>query len=241
MPRVAATLGGLPAINLNAEGVELSYIEVVNGQTEAIGIRCSSDASVERVRAAGVGEGAAGLVQLQGCLVRDSLLRGQGTNSLGMESLALEAADPPSVVRNVTAIATGENSAGIQSRYTGGAGGQHILILTNSIAQGASDLRTEDALGPGVIAVSNSNFDMVSADGAASVTGPANQTAPPLFVNAAGGDYREAPGSPTIDAGSPTGIGPLDLAGNPRTLGPAPDIGAFEFVPARRPQGRSPP
>ena len=95
MPRVTATLGGLPAINLNAEGVELSDIEVVNEQTEAIGIRCSSDAIVDRVRAGGVGEGAAGLVQLKGCIVRDSLLRGQGTNSLGMESLALEAADPP--------------------------------------------------------------------------------------------------------------------------------------------------
>jgi hypothetical protein len=169
-------------------------------------------------------------VQEQNCLVRDSLLRGEGTNSLGMDSRSEE---PASTVRNVTAIATGANSVGIQSRYTGGGGGHHTLTLSNSIASGSTfDLRAENSVnGPGVIQVSNSNFDSASATGAASISGPANQSAPPAFVDAAAGDYREAPGSPTIDAGSAEGIGPLDLAGNPRLLGTAPDIGAFEFVP----------
>jgi hypothetical protein len=58
-----------------------------------------------------------------------------------------------------------------------------------------------------------------------------NQTAAPLFVDAAHGDYREAPGSPTIDAGIADQLGPLDIAGNTRILGAAPDIGAYEFVP----------
>ncbi len=233
MPKVNAALGGLPAINLNAEGIELSYIEFVNRETEAIGIRCFKMATIERVRAFGIGEGAAGLVQMNGCLVRDSLLRGEGTNSLGMESLALAEGEPAELVRNVTAIATGQNSVGIQSRYTGPAGGHHTLVLSNSIASGdAFDLRAEDTVqGPGVIDVSNSNFDSVSAEGAASVSGPANQTAPPRFVDAAAEDYREGAGSPTIDAGSTEGIGALDLAGDPRLLGAAPDIGAFEFVP----------
>ena len=117
MPRVDAELGGLPAINMNAEGSSLSYIEVVNRETEGIGVRCGSTSRVERVRATGIGEGAAGLVQFQECLVRDSLLRGEGTNSLGMESLAVNQGEPPSTVSNVTAIAIGANSAGIQSRY----------------------------------------------------------------------------------------------------------------------------
>jgi hypothetical protein len=52
---------------------------------------------------------------------------------------------------------------------------------------------------------------------------------PPLFLSP--GDFRQAPGSPTIDAGSAVGIGSLDLAGNSRNLGAGPDIGAFEFVP----------
>ena len=231
MPQVGAELGGLPAINMNAEGSSLSYIEVVNRQTEGIGVRCGSTSRVERVRATGIGEGAAGLVQFQECLVRDSLLRGEGTNSLGMESLAVNQGEPSSTVGNVTAIATGANSAGIQSRYNDSVAGSHILNLTNSIAQGASDLRTEDGNGTGRIAVSNSNFDLIKEETPGAIGGTGNQAAPPLFVNAGGGDYREAPDSPTIDAGSPTGIGPLDLAGNPRSLGPAPDIGAFEFVP----------
>ena len=140
---------------------------------------------------------------------------------------------PTSTVRNLTAIATGVNSVGIQSRYTGGAGGHHTLTVSNSIASGSTfDLRAENSVnGPGVIQVSNSNFDSASATGAATISGPANQSAPPAFVDAAAGDYREAPGSPTIDAGSGEGIGALDLAGNPRLLGAAPDIGAFEFVP----------
>ena len=153
-----------------------------------------------------------------------------------MESLAVNQGEPPSTVSNVTAIATGANSAGIQSRYNDSVAGSHILNLTNSIAQGASDLRTEDGNGTGRIAVSNSNFDLIKEETPGAIGGAGNQTAPPLFVNAAAGDYREAPGSPTIDAGSPAGIGPLDLAGNPRALGPAPDIGAFEFVPAVLPE-----
>lgn len=229
VPRVVAELGGLPAINMNAEGSSLSYIEVVNRETEGVGVRCGSTSRVERVRATGIGEGAAGLVQFQGCLVRDSLLRGEGTNSLGMESLAVNSGEPTSTVRNVTAIATGPNSAGIQSRYNDSVAGSHILTLTNSIAQGASDLRTEDDNGPGRIVASNSNFDLVKEETPGAITGASNQSAPPLFL--APGDYREAPGSPTIDAGSPEEIGALDLAGNPRVLGAAPDIGAFEFVP----------
>jgi hypothetical protein len=230
MPKVSAALGGLPAINMDGAGSSISYIEVVSTETEAEGILCRGTSRVERVRATGIGEGAAGLVQEQGCLVRDSLLRGEGTNSLGMDSRSDE---PTSTVRNVTAIATGLNSVGIQSRYTGPGGGHHTLVVGNSIASGGTfDLRAENSVsGPGSIQVSNSNFDSVSATGPATVSGPANQSAPPAFVNAAAGDYREAPGSPTIDAGSVEGIGALDLAGNPRVLGAAPDIGAFEFVP----------
>jgi hypothetical protein len=63
------------------------------------------------------------------------------------------------------------------------------------------------------------------------IDGGGNQTAPPIYVDAENGDFREASGSPTIDAGIAGQLGPLDLAGNTRILGAAPDIGAFEFVP----------
>ena len=62
---------------------------------------------------------------------------------------------------------------------------------------------------------------------------PAATAAPPRFVDAAGGNYAEAAGSPTIDAGVVgPGIGALDLAGSPRTQGGTVDIGAFESLPA---------
>jgi hypothetical protein len=233
MPRISAQLGGLPAIRVNAAGATLSYLDVINEETEGVGVDCLSQSQVERVSALGIGEGAAGLRQFRGCLVRDSLLRGRGTNSIGMESLAIEAGEPVAVARNLTAIATGENSVGIQSRYSNSGEGHHTLLLSNSIARGgAFDLRADDSLaGPGNITVSNSNFNTISEKGAAALSGAANQNSTPLFLNPAAGDYREAPGSPTIDAGSVEGLGPLDLGGNPRLLGPAPDIGAFEFVP----------
>ncbi len=236
MPRIVAELEALPAINLSVAGDTLSYLEIRNEGTEAVGVRCFEGTRLERIRASGVGEGAAGANVFQGCAVRDSLFLAQGTNSLALESLGIKPGETGAVVRNVTAVATGTDSAGIQSRYNESSPGSHTLTLTNSIAQGASDLRTEDGNGPGRIVVSNSNFDVVKEETVGAVTGSANQTAPPLFLGP--GDYREAPGSPTIDAGSSEGIGPLDLAGNPRLLGAAPDIGAFEFVPPPASRGR---
>ena len=55
-------------------------------------------------------------------------------------------------------------------------------------------------------------------------------TSDPMFVDAANGDYRLRIGSPCIDAGINAGVGntDTDLAGNPRKLGPAVDIGAYE-------------
>lgn len=79
-------------------------------------------------------------------------------------------------------------------------------------------------------------------------TGNGNRAVNPLFVNAAAGNYRLAPGSPAIDAGSnpavPVGVA-HDLAGVPRFMddpatansglgGPIiVDMGAFEFGRAR--------
>jgi hypothetical protein len=134
----------------------------------------------------------------------------------------------------VTAIATGAESVGVLSRYQSTEPGAIELDLKNVIARGdETDLRAMgNTHGTTEVAVSNSNFATSKVDAGGTITaGAGDQTAPPLFVNAAGGDYREAAGSPTIDAGVADQLGALDLAGNPRVLGTAPDIGAFEFVP----------
>ncbi len=65
-------------------------------------------------------------------------------------------------------------------------------------------------------------------------TGAGNQTAtPPVFRDAANFDFHEASSSPTINAGSAqVAGGTLGLDGNPRNYGSAPDIGAYQYVPA---------
>jgi hypothetical protein len=84
------------------------------------------------------------------------------------------------------------------------------------------------------ITVGHSNWLGASTQGAKAsiVEGAGNQSSAPAFVNAAAGDYREAAGSPTIDAGLSELIdGPLDVDGDPRQIGKT-DIGADEFFVA---------
>jgi hypothetical protein len=55
-------------------------------------------------------------------------------------------------------------------------------------------------------------------------------TNPPVFVNAAGGDYHQQTNSPTINAGNNTlSTNSTDLDGNPRIVGRTVDIGAYEY------------
>jgi len=117
---------------------------------------------------------------------------------------------------------------------------------TNTIFHGAAgDIQANIFSGSIEIALDHSSYASVTNPDGATIT-PAgsgtNQIAAPLFVNAAAGDFREAPGSPTVDAGIQSAEnGVADLAGNPRNVSavPActepqpgsPDIGAYELVP----------
>jgi Periplasmic copper-binding protein (NosD) len=58
--------------------------------------------------------------------------------------------------------------------------------------------------------------------------GVGNLSGDPKFVDAAGGDFTPGPGSPAIDKGNPKDTPALDLNGNKRPSGAAPDIGAIE-------------
>ena len=242
MPRIVANLAVKSPIGFAAKGGRLGYLDILNEKAFAFGAFCFAG-SVERVRVQVVGDDSIGIPQRAGCIVRDSLVRADGEGARAIEA-GTGSGDASAIARNVTAIATGPDSVGILSSFTlnpfEGTPGTFTLDLKNAIATGGrTDLEAADPFGLGGAAklvVANSNFDSaVNGKSGTVVDAGGNQSAPPLFVNAAAGDYREAAGSPTIDAGASDLIGPLDLDGSPRALGAAPDIGAFELVPPPAP------
>jgi hypothetical protein len=130
-------------------------------------------------------------------------------------------------VENVTAIAHG-NTAALR------AWDPATLRVLNTIARGDTyDVQAESINGGAAkVTLENSNYRSTNTytSGAATIGGSHNQGATPLFASPT--NYHERPGSPTINAGTSSGLaGTLDLSGLPRNLGSAPDIGAFEFPP----------
>jgi hypothetical protein len=233
MPRITGSFIGT-VLGINGAKSRISYLEVVNeGPENPSGINCSTEGLVERVVARASGKRATALFQQNGCTARNSLLLAGGQEAIALWASSF-APGLNGIARNVTAIAGGPESSGVLARYEAIflTHGTYTLDLKNSIAAGGgAGIRTSNGLeGPGNVVVANSNFDTAKEEiGTEVVNAGGNQTAPPLFVDAANGDYREAAGSPTIDAGAADPlIGGLDLGGGPRTLGPAPDIGAYE-------------
>jgi hypothetical protein len=128
---------------------------------------------------------------------------------------------------NVTAIATGVESWGVATQLL-----SESPVLRNVVARGGTkDLHGKSgSLG---IDVAYSNF---RTSGSANwIDGGNNQKdVAPSFVSELTGDYRQAAGSPTIDAGTshPLHDGTTDPDGRSRWIGVAPDIGAYEHQPA---------
>ena len=114
--------------------------------------------------------------------------------------------------------------------------GRKLTVNTfNTITRGAGDIKAETDSTAGTAAtvnVSRGNWSISSLEGAQTAVNDdgTKQTAPPVFVNAAAGDFREAETSPTIDAGADASAnGTSDFEGDPRIAGLRTDIGADEF------------
>ncbi|UJA20044.1 hypothetical protein HJD18_07305 [Thermoleophilia bacterium SCSIO 60948] len=160
-------------------------------------------------------------------------------------ALAMTAADDGAVaatIRNVTSFSR-EAAGGV---FTAGTNATVDLDARNSIFNGqeaggaASDIETSGA-GEVNLDIDFSNYSTLE-DAAASGTVPApgsldNQTAKPDFAAPLQGNFRQADGSPTIDAGSDSAsdLGEFDLANNDRIQGDAIDIGAYEDTAAGPP------
>jgi hypothetical protein len=142
-----------------------------------------------------------------------------------------------STIRNVTGWTTGVGGHGLSSNVSGSNSAGHAVVTNSIFHGGVADISVSGGLGSGTSAVSvdSSNFakSVATAGGTiTSVVPGSNQTAPPVLGNPAGGDFTELIASPTIDGGSPAGLGDdADLVGAPRNQGGSVDIGAYEFTP----------
>lgn len=141
-------------------------------------------------------------------------------------------------VRNVTAITTAATGYGV---HVGQSNKTTTMNVTNTIARGVTaDVSATAGLAGGraTMNIAASNFTTQDTAGTGTgviAQGTGNQVGgdAPRFVDAAAGDFRQADGSRTIDAGvTASGNGPLALGGTPREVGRTTDIGADEFVPA---------
>jgi hypothetical protein len=171
--------------------------------------------------------------------MRNSICHADATG--GQLAIFTQAGD--TVLKNVTAATNGVQATAIGA-YA--AAGQTVTVSgANVIAFGgdfpfsnSGDIRAAaDPTGTATIELSSSNFDVsrrASGGGTETVPAPGsatNQTAPPSFRNFAAGDFHQALGSVTIDAGNSAvpNVGDLDVDGEPRLQGAARDIGADEI------------
>jgi len=139
-------------------------------------------------------------------------------------------------------LATSAATSLYNSTFISGAGDQGFviegppvsLLMRNCILYGYTSQVASGGLG-----AADEDYNLFfSTQGSIGFTpGAHSKNANPAFVNAAGHDYHLSLTSPAIDAGFTIPFISTDFDGNPRPLGPAFDIGAFEF----NPQGLTPP
>jgi hypothetical protein len=198
----------------------------------------------------------AAVTATHGSKVADSVVRAAGTGGpVGVQVVPIPPGDSGSTaLLNDTVVATGPASVAIEVTS-----GSVFLLpegcrpfaagasLVNVIAHGAvAGLATTAANAPpadcaplSVVSATHSNYNGWRAgngqvtNGGHNQVGPARTNPAVLFVSFPR-NLHERPGAPTINAGSSTGLEATDLDGNPRVIGPAADIGAYEFRPLPR-------
>jgi hypothetical protein len=197
--------GTLTHVSLQAVNPDRQALELQAGIAD--GIRVQSNA----------GTGATVAVTDAGTVLRNSIVRSLNSKS-GAKALDVKDGHGSAMLRNVTVIAGAGTSTGIRCNVKDG-----TVSIVNAIVRGKT---TDIDAGKGCSAAF-SNFRPAFSTGVAPGTG--NQSGEPLFAD---DDYRPAAGSPTIDAGALDAFSSSpDPDGRPRSLGTAPDIGAYEYLP----------
>ncbi len=236
-PRIVGASGVTPLVSF--EPLSLSQLAIESSDaTEGSVFAPTSGNVFDHLELIARGEAALALRPGIEFTLTDSLLLASGTSSGAL--FVQGVASGKSQLRNDTVIANGLESVAISTVVVANAA-TVTIEATNTIADAEIDALAEATKSGsvGTIVFDHSNFDTSKGN----VSASASQTTPPVFVNAAAGDYGEAAGSPTINGGvNSEADGVTDLLGNPRALPaflgcgvPSPaitDIGAYEFVPA---------
>jgi hypothetical protein len=165
----------------------------------------------------------------------DSSIANSTLVSFATNGRALQAGLGVIAARNVTAITTGSGGLPIEATATAGASTTfHLVNVIAYAGAGKVGLKawTDGSGAEATITASYSDYQGADAStpGAKILTGSGNRSEVPVFVDLINGDYHQAPGSPTIDAG--IDYPGTDVDGDPRNLGVTTDIGADELVPA---------
>jgi hypothetical protein len=229
-PRPRLMFSGPGQLGLHIQfGSTLRYVEV--DQAAATTALYAYSSTVDQVIARGT---AGDTAEIDKGTIRNSTVVASGPNG---HALVTEASGDvnTSTYRNVTAIATGFGGTAIQVR-AGFAAGNATVNLVNVIARGGADLeaRTDGSGAHATITATHANYLNAAKVGsnAAFIDLGGNQSYAPAFVNWAAGDYHQAAGSPTTNAGlNDPANGAFDVDGDPRKIGTT-DIGADEFVVA---------
>jgi hypothetical protein len=195
-------------------GGTLQHLELRATATDQDALTMEGGVAEDVLLTSAAGDGAKIVTAAAGTILRDAVVTTDATTS-GAAALKIRTSSAPGEVmlRNVTALAPAV--IGIRCETT--------ATLVNTIVRGgAADV---DASKRGRCTAAYSNFRARLSPGV--IAGTGNQDAEPVL----GADHRPAAGSPTIDAGTTDPqLGAADPAGCPRTLGAAPDIGAYEFA-----------
>jgi hypothetical protein len=235
--------GSLPVINSSASyGFELmgattlSNVEVIDNTNSADAVDSIGHGStISHVIAESSGQNA--VACFAGGLMIDSLCWASGVDGAAAVATSLSTSAEMNF-DNDTLIASGSGANAVAAEANVG---NLTLNLNNTIARGtATDILAQaGSTMTATVTASHSNFASAMNDGGGGIvnvpssTENGNQSAEPVFANAAGGNFHELPNSPTIGAGANlSDNGTTDLDGNPREIQGKTDLGAYEFVPA---------
>jgi hypothetical protein len=191
----------------------------------------STGVTIERTVLSGVANGLYFYGGGSTSILRDSVVLARNGSAIEADS-----SGATNTLENDTVIAHGANG---QALWDPADSASTVLNVVNTIARGDQYDAVAESIG-GTVATINLHYSDVRTGSHESATGGGTSTivdtdhpvsGDPVFASAT--DLRELASSPTVDAGTASGLtGTLDLSGKARTAGPAPDIGAYEFTAA---------